>query len=84
MSSILFAHEFDFWQRLKEPYYFNLYHKESACSQQIEQFQKSLLDWDEYFISPCVLNEVSIGIEELPEGTWTPKIKFLGFLVTNN
>lgn len=37
-------------------------------------FEKSLFDWDEAFVSPCTLNEVWCGGVR---GKWTPKIRFM-------
>ena len=38
-------------------------------------FQCSLFDYDEAFVSPCTLNEINCGGFH---GKWTPKIKFIG------
>jgi hypothetical protein len=41
-----------------------------------DDFQKSLFDLDEAFVSPCTMNEINCGGFR---GKWTPKIKLLGF-----
>jgi len=38
-------------------------------------FQRSLFDYDEAFVSPCTLNEINCGGFR---GKWTPKIKLIG------
>jgi hypothetical protein len=38
-------------------------------------FQRSLFDYDEAFVSPCTLNEINCGGVR---GKWTPKIMLIG------
>lgn len=38
-------------------------------------FQRSLFDYDEAFVSPCTFNEINCGGFK---GKWTPKITLIG------
>lgn len=57
---------------------FEKYHLITSTFCDFPELGEKLFDYNEYFISPCVLNEVNCGT--LPRNKWVPKIKFLGFV----